>query len=456
MSVTPLDSPLFGHLLSDAELQGVFADATLLAEMVSFERALARVQGRLGVIPAGYAASIDAALEGYTPEPAALAEGTEAAGMPVPAFVAACRAEVGGPAADFVHYGATSQDVLDTAQVAQYARAAALLDRRLAALVDELAGLAETHRGTVMTARTRWQPAAPTTFGLKAAGWLAPLVRQRIRLAELRPRAFALACGGAAGTMDAFGPAALEIEAALAAELELPVAELPWHAQRDRVIEFGLWAAQLAGALGKIAQDVMLLAQGEIAELAEGAADDGRGGSSTLPQKRNPVGAETVLALARHAAGLASPLQLAALHAQERDGAAWAQEWLALPQLVTATGAALARMQALVAGLEVDAARMRANLEASNGLVLAEAASFALARELPREEALAAVKAACAEVRASGRHLCEVLAETTDTPIDWADFRDPARHTGAADALVGRMLRETGAAPPRAAAGPGG
>lgn len=445
MSVTPFDSPLHARLLSDGELQGVFADTVLLAGMVAYERALARVQGRLGTIPADHAAAIDAALEGYTPDPTALAEGTEAAGMPVPAFVAACRGKIGGEAAQWLHHGATSQDVLDTARILQCARAATILDGRLARLIDDLAALARTHRATVMTARTRWQPAAPTTFGLKVAGWRAPLVRERERLQELAPRAFLLASGGAAGTLAAFGPAALDVEAALANELDLPAPALPWHAQRDGQIELGLWAAQLAGALGKIAQDVMLLAQGEVAELSEGAADDGRGGSSTLPQKRNPVRAESVLALARHAAGLTAPLQLAALHAQERDGAAWAQEWLALPQLVTAAGAALSQMLALIDGLSVDAARMAANLEAQHGLVLAEAASFALAREMPREAALQAVKAACHETRETGRHLCEVLAKTTETSIDWERFRDPANHIGAADALIDRALRNADA-----------
>lgn len=440
MGLFPLDSALTGELLSDPDSRALFDDRAVLRAMLQVEAALARAQGRLGLIPAEAAARIAAVAEALDLPPEALAAGSASAGVPVPALVARLRRAVGGAAAEHVHFGATSQDIVDTALVLRLRDLLRLFDDRLRQLAALLAGLADRHRHTVMAGRTRTQQAVPVSFGLKAAGWLLPLVRQRQRLAELRPRLLLLQFGGAAGTLaalDGHGPA---VARALADELGLGLPAMPWHAQRDGMAELASWLSLTAGLLGKLGQDAMLLAQSEVAELREGGED--RGGSSTMPQKANPVSAEALVALARFAAGQVGPMHLALLHAHERDGAAWQLEWLALPPLAVATGTALRYAAALAEGLEVDAARMRANLEQSRGLLLAEAATFALAEHLGRVAAQDLVKAASREALAGDRHLMDLLAERTAAPVDWARLKDPAAYLGATDSFIDAALAE--------------
>ncbi len=268
------------------------------------------------------------------------------------------------------------------------------------------------------------------------AGWAAPFARHRIRLAELRPRLLVVQLGGAAGTLAALGPRGLEVADALAEELGLGAPAGPWHTQRDGIAELAGWLGMVCGSLGKIGVDLLRLAQTEIGEARPGPG----GGSSTMPNKANPVHAEAMATLARLAAHGVGAVHDAQLHEHERDGAAWSLEWLTLPRLVLATGAALAHGEAAAAALEIDAARMAANLDAAGGLVLAEAASFALAEHMSRPAAQALVKEACASARAEGRHLLDVLAERSDAPIDWTALRDPAGAAGLAETLVERLL----------------
>lgn len=452
MTVSLFDSELYGDLFSDREIVALLDDRARLRAMLEVEAALARVQGRLGVIPAAAATRIAEVAESLELDPAALASGTASAGVPVPALVASLRAAVGGEAGAYVHWGATSQDIMDSGLVLRLRAVLDALDGRLAGAIETLAALAQEHRGTVMAARTRSQQALPTTFGLKAAGWLLPLARHRERLAQLRPRLLVVQFGGAAGTLAALGTArgedGVEVMEALATELGLAIPPAPWHSQRDGIAELAAWFALVTGSLGKIGEDLVLLAQSEVGEVTprggpgggpEGGPGGG-GGSSTLPQKTNPVAAEALVTLARFNAGLLAPATGALLQAQERGGAAWPLEWLTLPQMAAATGAALRLAAAAFDGLAVDTARMAANLEASNGLILAEAASFALAGHMPRPEAQALVQAACAEAAESGRHLMDVLAEMSEAPLDWAGLKDPAGYLGAADALIDRIL----------------
>jgi 3-carboxy-cis,cis-muconate cycloisomerase len=436
MTVSLFDSELYGGLFSDREIAGLLDDRARLRAMVAVEGALARVQGRLGVIPPAAAARIAVVAETLELDPAALAAGTASAGVPIPALVAALRRAAGAEAGPYVHWGATSQDIMDTGLVLRLRELLELLDGRLAGIVENLAALAEAHRGTVMAARTRGQQALPVTFGLKAAGWLLPLARHRERLSQLRPRLEVVQFGGAAGTLAALGENGIAVMAALAAELGLAVPPAPWHAQRDGLAELAAWFALVTGSLGKIGADLALLAQSEIGE----AYPKGGGGSSTMPQKTNPVAAEALVSLARFNSGLLAPASEALMAEQERGGAAWPLEWLTLPQMALAAGAALRIAAEALDGLVVDPARMTANLDASQGLVLAEAASFALAAHMPRPEAQALVEAACAEAGQGGRHLMDVLAEKTDAPLDWAGLRDPAGYLGAADCLVDRVL----------------
>ncbi len=436
MTVSLFDSELYGGLFSDREIVALLDDRARLRAMLEVEAALARVQGRLGVIPAPAAARIAEAAESLDPDPAALAPGTASAGIPVPALVAALRAAAGAEAGAYVHWGATSQDIMDSGLVLRLRALLDALDGRLADTIEKLAALAQEHRGTIMAARTRSQQALPTTFGLKAAGWLLPLARHRERLAQLRPRLLVVQFGGAAGTLAALGGDGVAVMEGLATELGLAVPPAPWHSQRDGIAELAAWFALVTGSLGKSGEDLALLAQSEVGEVAP----KGGGGSSTLPQKTNPVAAEALVTLARFNAGLLSPATEALVQAQERGGAAWPLEWLTLPQMAAATGAALRLAAAALDGLVVDKTRMAANLEASNGLILAEAASFALARHMPRPEAQALVKAACAETAETGRHLMDVLAEMTGAPVEWAGLKDPADYLGAADALIDRIL----------------
>ncbi len=440
MSLSPLDGALYADLLSDAELVARFDDAAQIRAMLEVEAALALAEAKAGVIPDAAAKHIAKVARKLEIDPAALAAGTAKDGIPVPALVEELRRAVGEDSAPYVHWGATSQDIIDTGLVLRLRAALDIQASRLDALIAALADQAEAHRGTVMAARTRAQQATPTTFGLKIAAWLAPLIRHRERLAEIRPRLLVLQFGGASGTLAALGDKGVRVMEALAAELDLAVPPLPWHTQRDGLAELAGWLSMVSASLGKIGGDLVLLAQSEVGEVRAGQA----GGSSTMPQKANPVGAETLVALARFNAGLLAAVHQAVPQAQERDGVGWTLEWLTLPQMAVATGAALRNARTLIESLEVDAARMRGNLEAGNGLILAEAASFALAAHMPRPEAQALVKAACAEAAASGRHLMDVLEARTDAPVDWQALRDPAAYLGDADALIDRVLKRAG------------
>ncbi|MDH3475044.1 MAG: 3-carboxy-cis,cis-muconate cycloisomerase [Rhodospirillales bacterium] len=444
MPASPLDSAIYGALFSDEQTAALFSDTAEVRAMLEVEAALARVQGRLGVIPSAAGAEISEALKTAAIDPGALAAGTAGAGVPVPALLALLRRAVGGEAAQYLHWGATSQDVLDTALVLRLRDALEIFEQRLVALAARLAELSAAHRATLMAGRTRSQQATPTSFGLKLAGWLAPLLRHRRRLEELRPRVLAVQFGGAVGSLAALGEAGVEVMEGLAAELGLTAPVLPWHAQRDGLAELAGWLSLVTGSLGKIGQDVVLLAQSEVGELRAGAEE---GGSSTMPQKANPVAGEALVAIARMNAALLSNSHQALIHEQERGGAAWQQEWLGLPQMAILTGAALRHAGAMAARLEVRPEVMRANLEASNGLVLAEAASFALAAHMPRPEAQALVKATCREIAGTGRHLIDALREKSDAPLDWDALRDPANYLGVADALIDRVLHAARAKP---------
>ncbi len=429
---------IFEALLVDREAATLLGDAAQARAMVRVEGALAAVQGRLGVIEAEAAGRIVGALAGFEPDLADLAQGTASAGVPVPALVAQLRAAVGGPAGGFVHWGATSQDIVDTALVLCLREVAALLEARLVATAEALARLADAHRATPTVARTRFQQALPTVFGLKVAGWLAPLLRHRERLRELRPRLLLVQLGGAAGNLAALGERGVEVMEALAAELDLGCPPMPWHSQRDALAEFASWLALLTGSLGKIGGDVLLLAQNEVAEVREAAG----GGSSTMPQKSNPVRAEALVTLARRNAALVAGMHQAAVHAHERDGAAWQLEWTILPGMAAGAAAALAHAHALAATLVVDAGRMRAVLDGTRGLLLAEAVSFALAGRMGRAEAQALVKAAAREVLESGGDLVEAVAARAagGPPIDGPALRARAERPACADALIDRVL----------------
>lgn len=428
-------SALHGGLWGDPQAGALFGDAAEIAAMIRVEAALARVQGRLGVIPAGAAAALAAYLDGARLAPAALAAATARDGVPVPGLVAALRAACPDPAAAaFLHWGATSQDIVDTGLALRLAALSDLWRDRLAALLTALAQRAEAEAATPMAARTYGQEAVPTTLGAVVAGWGWPVLAAARRLPGVRAGVARVSLAGAAGTLAAMGPAGPAVRAGLAAELGLADPGHAWHAARDGIAGLAGWAGVLAGALGKLAEDVLLMAQSGIGEMAIAGA----GGSSTMPQKQNPVTAAALAALARHVLALVPAVQGAAIHRQQRDGAAWFCEWLALPPLCLALSRALALAADLVGRLVPDPAVLARPLTAPPALIHAEALVFALAARMPRPEAAAEAAALCRQAAAEGRALPEVARaahpwlgafapDTGQAPAEARAFAEAAR-----------------------------
>jgi 3-carboxy-cis,cis-muconate cycloisomerase len=440
---TALDSNILGPLFTDAEVSALFGDQAFVRALVEVELALARAEAKVGVIPERAGASI-AKADPKRVDIAALAKGMRASGFPIIALVEELRKQVDPDAAPYVHWGATTQDIMDTAGVLQLRGAAELLRARLCEVVRHLSVLADRHRGTVLAGRTHGQQALPISFGLKAANWLAPLLRHAERLEEILPRLLVVQFGGAAGTLAAFGDRGLAVAGALAAELELSVSEIPWHAQRDRLVEFAGWLSLVTGSLAKMAQDIILLAQTEVGEAAE-SAEEGRGGSSTMPQKSNPITSELIVAAARTNAALLSALHQAQIQEHERATHGWQVEWLTLPQMTQLTGGALKHGLYLAKNLQIDTAAMRANIARARDLILAEAAVFALARALPRPKAEALVKKACAQAVAENKSLIEVVhhlakTEGADGAVDWQALGQPEHYLGESSKMIDRVL----------------
>ncbi|WP_200341206.1 lyase family protein [Rhodovibrio sodomensis] len=436
--MSAFDSALTGDLLADADVRALFSDSRRIADMLRVESGLACAQARLGVIPPGVACRIVDAGTALQPDLAAIGAATARDGVPVPELVRQLRAALDAEAAAYVHYGATSQDIVDTAGVLALRDLCDLVDRRARDLVQRLAALAARHRATLCLARTRTQPAVPTSFGLRALAWARPLSRERARLAALRGEVLCVQFGGAAGNLSALGDRGPAVADALAGELGLAPSVPAWHGERDGLLALTDALARIAGALGKLGQDVAHGCQAEVAELRLSSG----GGSSTMPNKANPVAAETLVALARHAAGSLAAAHQAQLHALERDGAAWTLEWLNLPQVAMAAGGGLARARAVLDALTVDTHRMAAAVTGGAGLPMAEAASFALAEHVPRVDAQATVAAACRTASDAGEHLLDVLARQSDAAVDWADLRRAERLLGPAPDLVDRALSQ--------------
>lgn len=439
MTTGAFDAPSYGNLFSTAEMRTLWSDDRRCAAMVEVEIALARAQASCGVIPRESADTIRAKLDGFVVDNAALGAGSESAGVPVPALVAQLRQAVGGEAARVIHWGATSQDIIDTALVLVLRETIVEFESTLDSVISALAQLAREHADTVMLARTRMQQAAPTTFGLKVAGWRAPLVRNRERLNELKPRLLVAQLGGAAGTLAPLGERAADVRVAFAQQLGLGLSSTPWHTQRDNLGEFANWLTLMTDALGKIGLDVGLLSQSEVGEVRE-TDEAGRGGSSTLPQKSNPVSSEVLVALARYNASSLGAMHQAALQEGERGGAAWSLEWLTLPDMVLALSGALAHAERIATGLMVNTVRMRANIEATNGLCLAEAASFALSAYMPRAEAQALVTGACHKAMQDSVNLIDLLRASSDAPVDWDAVGRPENWLGGARDFVDQAL----------------
>jgi 3-carboxy-cis,cis-muconate cycloisomerase len=436
-----LDSAIFSPLFSDAEISALLTDEAFVSALVEVEAALARAQARVGVIPAAAAEQISR-VKAADIDITALTKGTIRSGFPIIALVQQIRRQAGEEAEPYVHWGATTQDIMDIASVLQMRAAIELFQHDIREIIRRLSELAQRHRTTVMAGRTHGKQALPITFGLKVASWIVPMLRHAERLDEILPRLLVVQFGGAAGTLAALGNKGLAVSEALADELKLAVPVMSWHAQRDSLVEFGSWLSLVTGCLGKMAQDVILLAQTEVGEVAE-SGEQGRGGSSTMPQKSNPITSELMLAAARTNASLLSALHQAQIHEHERATHGWQVEWLTLPQMMMLTGGALKHALDLAQNLQVDVAAMRTNMARANDVVLAEAAVFALAKAMPRPKAEELVKNACAIAISEARPLIDVVKEMATGArgaVDWQAMADPANYLGETEKIIDGVL----------------
>jgi 3-carboxy-cis,cis-muconate cycloisomerase len=442
---------LFDKLFRYEAIDRIFSDREYLQCLLDFEAALARAEARAGVIPATDAQFISAACRAEQFDIEELAAQAALSGnvaIPLVKHLTAQVASKNKDAARFVHWGATSQDAVDTGLMLQLRRALEILDQDLARLSATLATLADKYRATPIAARTWMQQALPTTFGFIVAGWLDAILRHRSRLSELRARNLALQFGGAVGSLAALSGRGPAVAKALAEELQLPLPRIPWHTHRDRIVEIAAALGLCVGTLGKIARDISLHAQTEIAELAE-PSGEGRGGSSTMPQKRNPVTCATVLAAAQRVPGLLSTLFSSMVQEQERGLGGWQAEWETLPEIVSLSGGALHHLTEMLPDLHVDAKRMLKNLDATHGLIFAEAVAMALGERRGKLLAHTLIELACKKARLENRHLKDVLRGDPELnihlpPTELERLFDVRNYLGSAEEFVRQVLAEVG------------
>ncbi len=439
---------LFGALFG----RGAFdtGDRDWLQAMLDTEAALARALERAGLAEQGAGAAVTAAAQAGNFDASEIGRQAALTGNPVPALVRALSALLPAGPREAVHRGATSQDIIDTAMMLLARRAIDGIGADLDAAADRAAELAGAHAATVMAGRTLLQQAVPVTFGLVAAGWLTALDEARRELRRIRSARLAIQFGGAAGTLASLGAAGTEVARLLAEELDLCEPVLPWHTDRQRIVQLAASLAGACAALGKIARDVTLLAQTEVAEVAEGGDDPRQGGSSAMPHKRNPVASVLVLGCARRAPGLLATLAAAAEQEHQRAAGAWHAEWETLSDLLRLTGSAAAWCVLVLTRLRVDAHRMRANLDAASGLPLAEHVAAQLAPALGGLAAHDIVAAATARAAEGGTDLAEALladpaaaAALGDAGIERDDLDaalDPAGYLGASAEFIRRAL----------------
>jgi 3-carboxy-cis,cis-muconate cycloisomerase len=440
---TVFDSAIFRDAFGTPAMREVFSDEALVARYVEIEIALAKVEGRLGVIPADAAREIASRCQPQGIDFAKLKQKTDVVGYPIVGLVAQMAAQC-GEAGRYLHWGATTQDIMDTALVLQMRAALALVADDLAAIDAALARLARTHRMTVMAGRTHLQQALPITFGYKAAVWLSMIQRHRQRLVELRPRVLVGQFAGAAGTLASLGDQGLAVSDALMDDLGLAKPDIPWHVSRDGPAEAVGFLGLVTGSLAKIATDVMLMMQTEIGEAFE-PFEEGRGSSSTMPQKRNPIACEFIIGAAKVVRQQAGLMLDGLVADHERATGPWQAEWVALPQAFIATSGALRHARFMLEGLVVDADAMRRNLDVTGGLIVAEAVMMAFAAHVGRQESHHIIYAACRKALESGTTLLselEKLPEVTKhlSPSRLAELTDPVNYLGSAPAMVDRVL----------------
>jgi 3-carboxy-cis,cis-muconate cycloisomerase len=449
MTATALDSAIFRDIFSTEEMRRVFSDEARTEYYLKVEAALARVQGRLDIIPEKAAREIEGHCRIEKIDLPRLKMQTERIGYPILGVVQQIVELCADGLGEWCHWGATTQDITDTAVILQIRAALELVERDIETIARALADLARRFRDTPMAGRSNLQQAVPLTFGFKMAALLAAMQRHRERLAQMRPRVLVGEFGGAVGTLASLGARGLEVQAALMDELGLGQPEIAWHTVRDRIGEVACFLGLVTGTLGKISMDVKLLMQTEVAEVYE-PFHEGRGSSSTMPQKRNPISClyihSTVALVRQHVAALLE----AAVADHERSTGPWEIEWISLPEIFLLASGALAQTRVLVSGLEVDADRMRANLDLTRGMIVSEAVMMGLGPHLGRQRAHDLVYDICRKVAATGEPLVDLLAQNAEisghlTRAELDKMCAPQCYLGLAGEMVDRVLaREDG------------
>ena len=444
MAATIIDSRIFGDIFSDSRMRQVWSDENRTAKYLDIERALAKVQGRLGIIPQEASDEIVKNCELSMIDWDQLKAKTEQIGYPIIAVVnqinANCRDRLG----EYCHWGATTQDITDTAAVLQMREGLVLVEQDLKDISDALAALAQKYRDTPVIGRSNLQQATPITFGYKMASILAGMDRHRERLQQLKPRVLMGEFGGASGTLSSLENGAMETQAALMEELGLAQPLISWHTVRDTIAEVGAFLGLVGGSLGKIAMDVKLMMQTEVGEVFEPYAP-GRGSSSTMPQKRNPISCLYIHANISVARQHAAALMDAMVADHERSTGPWEIEWVSLPEIFCLMSGALKQTKFVLQGLEVDANRMRSNMDITNGLVMSEAVMMGLGPYLGREYAHDLVYDLCRQALAENRPLIDILAAHPEikqhlTRPQLESLCDPVNHLGQAGVMVDRVL----------------
>jgi 3-carboxy-cis,cis-muconate cycloisomerase len=444
MTAVGVSSGIFRDIFSTEPMRRIFADENRIQKYLDIEAALARAQARLGIIPQEACDEICRHCRAQEYDFAKLKAQTERIGYPVlpvvQQLVSLCRDGLG----EWCHWGATTQDITDTATVLQIREALDLVEADIVAIADALAGLARRYRDTPMAGRSNLQQAVPITFGYKVATYLAAFERHRQRLEELRPRILVGEFGGAAGTLSSLGTSGLEVQAGLMKELGLGQPEIAWHTVRDRIAEVGCFLGLVTGVCGKIAFDVKLMMQTEVEEVYE-PFHEGRGSSSTMPQKRNPISSVYITATTSLVRQLVAALLDAMIEDHERATGPWEIEWIAVPEIFSLAAGALAQTRFVLSGLIVDEKKMRANLDLTRGLIVSEAVMMGLGPHIGRQYAHDLVYDICRQVIATGRPLLDLLAENKEVAkhLDRAALAklcDPANYLGEAGAMVDRVL----------------
>jgi 3-carboxy-cis,cis-muconate cycloisomerase len=448
MPTGTIDSAIFKDIFGTEAMRQVWSDGNRIQKYLDFEAGLARAQAKLKIIPQEACDEILKHVKFEQYDIAKLKTETERIGYPVlpvvSQLVKLCKDGLG----EWCHWGATTQDITDTATIMQIREGLAIIEKDIDDISDALAALAKKYRDTPMAGRSNLQQAVPITFGYKVATYLAAFERHRQRLKELRPRVLVGEFGGAAGTLSSLGTRGLEVQAALMKELGLGLPEIAWHTVRDRIAEVGCFLGLVTGVCGKIAFDVKLMMQTEVEEVYE-PFHEGRGSSSTMPQKRNPISCLYIHATAAVVRQHVAALLEAAVADHERSTGPWEIEWIAVPEIFSLAAGALSQTRLMVSGLVVDEKKMRANLDITRGLIVSEAVMMGLGPHIGRQYAHDLVYDICRQVVATGRTLLDLLAENKEVAkhLDRAALEklcDPANYLGQAGEMVDRVLAMRG------------